>query len=61
MASMANGHMRYLLTLMSFLIPFMLITLIAGIITLLLNRISDKAMLALARLQQGLTWVPTAF
>lgn len=39
MTSMANGHMRYLLTLMSFLIPFMLITLIASIITLILNRI----------------------
>lgn len=39
MTYMANGHMRYLLPLLAFLIPFMSIMVIAGIITLILNRI----------------------
>ncbi|TFH46178.1 MAG: class A beta-lactamase-related serine hydrolase, partial [ANME-2 cluster archaeon] len=39
MSHMANGHMRYMLTLMAFLIPFISIIVIVGIITLILNRI----------------------
>jgi len=39
MTHMANGHMRYLITLVVFLIPFISIIVIVGIITLILNRI----------------------
>jgi len=39
MAHMANGHMRYLLTLVAFLIPFIFIIVIVGVITLILSRI----------------------
>ena len=39
MAHMANGHMRYLLTLVAFLIPFIFIIVIVGVVTLILNRI----------------------
>jgi CubicO group peptidase (beta-lactamase class C family) len=42
MTHMANGHMRYLLILVVFLIPFMSIVVIVGIITLILNRIIKK-------------------
>jgi CubicO group peptidase (beta-lactamase class C family) len=39
MTHMANGHMRYLLILVAFLVPFISIIVIIGIITLILNRI----------------------
>jgi CubicO group peptidase (beta-lactamase class C family) len=39
MTHMANGHMRYLITLVAFLIPFIFIIVIVGIITLILNRV----------------------
>jgi CubicO group peptidase (beta-lactamase class C family) len=39
MTHMANGHMRYLLTLVAFLIPFIFIIVIIGVITLVLNRV----------------------
>jgi hypothetical protein len=39
MTHMANGHMRYLLTLVAFLIPFIFIIVIIGVITLILNRV----------------------
>jgi CubicO group peptidase (beta-lactamase class C family) len=42
MTYIANGHMRYLVPLLFFLIPFMLITPITGIIVLLLNRIIKR-------------------
>jgi hypothetical protein len=39
MILMANGHMRYLFILMAFLVPFISIIIIIGIIILILNRI----------------------
>lgn len=39
MTHMANGHMRYFITLLAFLIPFMFIMVIVGIIIIILNRI----------------------
>ena len=39
MTHMSNGHMRYLLPFVAFLIPFFSIIVIVGIITLILNRI----------------------
>ncbi len=39
MTYMANGHLRYTLPLMVFLIPFLLTTMIAGIITLIMIRV----------------------
>lgn len=43
MTSMANGHMRYLMPLLAFLIPFMSIVVIAGTITLFLNRVIKRS------------------
>ena len=43
MNKMANGHMRYLVILLVFLIPFISIVFIIGIITLILNRLIKKS------------------
>lgn len=54
MTHMANGHIRYLVPLLCFLIPFMLITLIAGIIILILTRIIRKSWRISWQLKVGL-------
>jgi CubicO group peptidase (beta-lactamase class C family) len=42
MAQMANGHMRYVVPLLVFLIPFSLITVVVGIVVLIMHRIIKK-------------------
>jgi CubicO group peptidase (beta-lactamase class C family) len=54
MTHMANGHMRYLVPLLFFLIPFMLITPIAGIIVLILTRIIKRTWQTSWQLKVGL-------
>ncbi len=43
MSHMANGHMRYLLAFLAFLIPFTSVMVFVGIITLILNRFIKRS------------------
>jgi CubicO group peptidase (beta-lactamase class C family) len=58
MAHMANGHMRYLLTLVVFLIPFIFIIVIVGVVTLILNRIIKGSWRLVWQLKVGLYLFP---
>ncbi|MFC1793657.1 serine hydrolase domain-containing protein [Planctomycetota bacterium] len=58
MAHMANGHMRYFLTLVVFLIPFIFITVIVGIITMILNRIIKGSWRLAWQLKVGICLFP---
>ena len=40
---MANGHMRYVVPFAAFLLPFIAITIVVGIITLILNRLIKRS------------------
>jgi len=53
MNQMANGHMRYLLTSVAFLIPFLSVLVIVGIITLVLNRLIKRSWRLARRLKIG--------
>ncbi len=43
MNQMANGHMRYVLPSAAFLLPFVALTIVVGIITLILNRLIKRS------------------
>jgi CubicO group peptidase (beta-lactamase class C family) len=43
MNDMANGHMRYVVPCAAFLLPFVAITIVVGIITLILNRLIKRS------------------
>jgi hypothetical protein len=58
MAHMANGHMRYLLTLVAFLIPFIFIIVIVGVVTLILNRIIKGSWRLVWQLKVGVYLFP---
>lgn len=55
MNQMANGHMRYLLIFVAFLIPFISIVVIFGIITLIFNRLIKKSWRLALQLKIGVT------
>jgi CubicO group peptidase (beta-lactamase class C family) len=53
MTYMANGHLRYTLPLMAFLLPFLSITMIAGIIALIMIKIIKKSWKLSAHVKVG--------
>jgi CubicO group peptidase (beta-lactamase class C family) len=57
MSLMANGHMRYSLASMIFIIPFILVIEIIGIITLILNRLIKKSWRLAVQLKIGIVVV----
>ena len=53
MAYMSNGHLRYTLPLLAFLFPFLLITMVAGVMALIMIRIIKKSWKLSGRMKVG--------